>query len=183
MTVYRITNSHYKDDISGNGAKIRGARWNMRGTGMLYTAENISLSTLELLVHIGFSDIQDFYHLLAISIPDDAPLKEIRADKLKANWQEDEDYTAFMGTSFLREKFFRNFISAYTLPKKLMVLTLLFLRLVLATGLSIFSDCTPGIKLLAPPPQLPSKFLTGTNGFKIAISHIAPGAASDKATC
>jgi RES domain-containing protein len=102
MTVYRITNSHYKDDISGNGAKIKGARWNMRGTGMLYTAENISLSTLELLVHIGFSDIQDFYHLLAISIPDDAPAKEIRADKLKANWQEDEDYTAFMGTSFLR---------------------------------------------------------------------------------
>lgn len=103
MIVYRITHSQYKDDISGSGAKIKGARWNMAGTGMLYTAESISLSTLELLVHIGFGNIQDFYHLLSISIPDDAALKEIRMDKLKPNWQEDEDYTAFMGTSFLKE--------------------------------------------------------------------------------
>jgi RES domain-containing protein len=103
MIVYRITNSRYKDDISGSGAKIRGARWNIAGTSMLYTAENISLSTLELLVHIGFGDIQDFYHLLLISIPDDAALKEIQPGKLKVNWQEDEDYTSFMGTAFLRD--------------------------------------------------------------------------------
>lgn len=102
MIVYRITNSHFKDDISGSGAKIKGSRWNITGTSMLYTAENISLSTLELLVHIGFNDIQNFYHLLAISLPDNAALKEIHANKLKTNWQEDEDYTAFMGTEFLR---------------------------------------------------------------------------------
>ncbi|HAO46695.1 MAG TPA: RES superfamily protein [Chitinophagaceae bacterium] len=103
MIVYRITHSRYKDDISGNGAKIKGARWNMAGSSMLYTAENISLSTLELLVHIGFNDIRHFYHLLAISLPDDAPVKEIHADKLKKNWQEDEDYTSFMGTAFLKD--------------------------------------------------------------------------------
>ncbi|HMK04011.1 MAG TPA: RES family NAD+ phosphorylase [Ferruginibacter sp.] len=102
MTVYRITNSLYKDDISGSGAKIKGARWNVPGNSMLYTAENISLSTLELLVHIGFNDIQNFYHLLTILIPDEVSLKEISADKLKKDWQADEDYTAFMGTEFLR---------------------------------------------------------------------------------
>lgn len=102
MIVYRITHSHYKDDISGKGARIKGARWNMPGNSMLYTAENISLSTLELLVHIGFNDIRHFYHLLAIFIPDTAPVKEIHADKLKPNWQEDEDYTSFIGTEFLK---------------------------------------------------------------------------------
>ena len=101
MIVYRITNSQYKDDISGGGARVKGARWNLRGSSMLYTAENISLSTLELLVHIGFNDIQNFYHLLTIFIPDDAAIKVINADKLKTNWQEDEDYTAFMGTDFI----------------------------------------------------------------------------------
>ena len=101
MIVYRITNSKYKDDISGSGAKITGARWNLPGSSMLYTAENISLSTLELLVHIGFNDIQNFYHLLTIFIPDDAAIKEISSAKLKTNWQEDEDYTAFMGTDFI----------------------------------------------------------------------------------
>jgi len=102
MIVHRITNSFYKDDISGSGAKIKGARWNMPGSSMLYTAENISLCTLELLVHIAFNDIRNLYHLLAISFPDDAPLREIRNDKLKPGWQEDEDYTAFMGTEFLK---------------------------------------------------------------------------------
>jgi len=102
MIVYRITNSLYRDDISGSGAKIKGARWNMPGSSMLYTAENISLSVLELLVHIEFNDIQNFYHLLSISIPDDAPTKQINTDKIKTDCQEDEDYTAFMGTEFLK---------------------------------------------------------------------------------
>ena len=102
MIVYRITNSQFKDDISGNGAKIKGARWNLQGSSMLYTAENISLCILELLVHIGLQDIQNFYHLLAISIPDGAAVTEISIGKLKANWLEDEDYTAFMGTEFLK---------------------------------------------------------------------------------
>ncbi len=101
MIVYRITNSHYKDDISGTGAKLKGARWNMPGSSMLYTAEHISLSALELLVHVGFEDIQKFYHLLSIFIPDDAAMREINADKLKKDWYEDEDYSAFMGTEFI----------------------------------------------------------------------------------
>jgi RES domain-containing protein len=102
MIIYRITNSLFKDDISGAGAKLKGARWNMRGSSMLYTAESISLSVLELLVHIGLQDIQNFYHLLAISVPDDAPTSDINIVKLKKDWQEDEDYTAFIGTEFLR---------------------------------------------------------------------------------
>jgi RES domain-containing protein len=102
MIVYRITNSLFKDDISGNGAKIRGARWNLQGSSMLYTAENISLCILELLVHIGLQDIQNFYHILAIAIPDDVAVSEISIGKLKAGWLEDEDYTAFMGTEFLK---------------------------------------------------------------------------------
>ena len=101
MIVYRITNSRHKDDISGVGAKLKGARWNLPGSSMLYTAENISLSTLELLVHIGFNDIRNFYHLLTITMPDNAPLKEIDTDKLKTNWQEDEGYTAYIGTEFI----------------------------------------------------------------------------------
>ena len=102
MIVYRITNSLFKDDISGNGAKIKGARWNLQGSSMLYTAENISLCILELLVHIGLQDIQNFYNLLTIAIPDSASVTEISIGKLKPNWLEDEDYTAFMGTEFLK---------------------------------------------------------------------------------
>lgn len=102
MIVYRITNSKFKDDISGTGAKLKGARWNMPGTSMLYTAEHLSLSALEILVHIGLNDIQDLYHQLAIQIPDDTIMKEIHANKLKSGWFEDEDYTSYMGTEFIK---------------------------------------------------------------------------------
>lgn len=101
MIVYRIVNSHYKDDISGNGAKLKGARWNKPGSSMLYTAEHVSLCTLELLVHISFNDIQKLYHILSIYLPDEAPTRKINLQKLKPNWQEDEDYTAFIGTEFI----------------------------------------------------------------------------------
>lgn len=102
MMVYRIAHSLYKDDISGAGAKLKGARWNMPGSSMLYTSENISLSTLELLVHIGFEDIRHVYHLLHIFIPDEAHVKELDIRKLKTNWQEDEAYSSFIGTEFIR---------------------------------------------------------------------------------
>lgn len=101
MIVYRIVNSHYKNDISGIGAKLKGARWNKQGSSLLYTAEHISLCALELLVHIGFNDIQKLYHILSIYVPDDVSIKKISINKLKPNWIEDEDYTAFIGTEFI----------------------------------------------------------------------------------
>ncbi|MBS1754214.1 MAG: RES family NAD+ phosphorylase [Ferruginibacter sp.] len=101
MIVYRIVNSHYKNDISGIGAKLKGARWNKQGSSLLYTAEHISLCALELLVHIGFNDIQKLYHILSIYVPDDVSIKKISINKLKPNWIEDKDYTAFIGTEFI----------------------------------------------------------------------------------
>jgi RES domain-containing protein len=103
MTVYRITNSLYKEDLSGNGAKENGGRWNYPGFAALYTSEHISLCVLEMLVNISLPESQLKYHLLTIEIPD-LPVKEISLKKLKLNWQEDEDYTRFIGTEFLKNK-------------------------------------------------------------------------------
>ena len=101
MIVYRITNSLYKDDISGEGAKIKGARWNSRGASMLYTSEHISLCSLEMLVHIGLNNIRNNFYLLHIFVPDEEPVAEIKLNKLKTNWQEDEAYTSFIGDQFI----------------------------------------------------------------------------------
>ena len=101
MIVYRITNSLYKDDISGEGAKINGARWNTRGISMLYTSQHISLCSLEMLVHVGLPYINNNFHLLHIFVPDDEPVTEIRLNKLKTNWYEDEAYTNFIGDQFI----------------------------------------------------------------------------------
>ncbi len=104
MIVYRICNSLYKDDISGYGASIRGARWNDRGLSMLYTSEHISLCALEMLVNILLTEVKLNFHLLHIKVPDNASVSSIAVEKLKPNWRDDEGYTNFIGNEFCKNK-------------------------------------------------------------------------------
>jgi RES domain-containing protein len=104
MIVYRITNSLYKDDLSGSGAKSHGGRWNLPGIAALYTAEHISLCVLEMLVNISLPESQLKYYLLQIEIPEIFEPAAIVLKKLKKNWEDDEGYTRFMGTEFLKNK-------------------------------------------------------------------------------
>ena len=104
MTVFRITNSLYKDDLSGQGAKVNGGRWNIQGYPALYTSEHISLCVLEMLVNITFPESRINYHLLQITVSDSFEPALISKKKLKPNWEEDENYTRFMGTEFLKNK-------------------------------------------------------------------------------
>lgn len=104
MIVYRICKSDFKDDISGNGAKINGSRWNSKGVSMLYTAEHISLAALEMLVHLNFDEVPYTFHLLSIFIPDNLLTTEIKRNKLKSSWEDDVDYTIYMGNQFIQLK-------------------------------------------------------------------------------
>lgn len=104
MIVYRISNSLYSDDISGMGAKLNGARWNSVGTPMLYTAEHISLSILEMLVNTNFKDYNIPLDLLYIQLPDTAAIAEVKLNKLKSNWREDASFTRFMGDEFIKQQ-------------------------------------------------------------------------------
>ncbi|MFM2327504.1 MAG: hypothetical protein RIR31_1706, partial [Bacteroidota bacterium] len=104
MIVYRICNTLYKDDISGYGASVRGARWNPSGTSMLYTSEHISLCALEMLVNILLTEVKINFHLLQISVPENASLSLVAAQKLKQNWRDDEGYTNFIGNEFCKNK-------------------------------------------------------------------------------
>jgi RES domain-containing protein len=104
MIVYRITNSLYKDDISGYGAGVRGARWNSKGTPLLYTSEHISLCVLEMLVNIAITEVKHNFHLLTIAVPDNSPVSVVAAQKLKSNWQHDEGYSNFIGDEFCKTK-------------------------------------------------------------------------------
>ncbi len=101
MIVYRLAKSVFKHDISGTGAKINGSRWNNKGMPMLFTAEHISLATLEMLVHINFVEIPDALYLLYISLPETSTANEIKISSLKSSWRNDEAYSAFIGDEFL----------------------------------------------------------------------------------
>lgn len=101
MIIYRLAIEAFKDDLSGTGAKIYGGRWNVPGHPAIYTAENISLAVLEIIVNADKYNIPPGYHLLQLHIPDSLPIKIIKADTLKEKWYHDFEYAQFIGTKFL----------------------------------------------------------------------------------
>jgi RES domain-containing protein len=104
MILHRICNSNYKDDISGNGARLFGARWNSVGLPMLYTTEHISLAALEMLVHINYTEVPISFHVLSIFIPDDATIAALQNNKLKPTWRNDTGYSTYIGDEFIKSK-------------------------------------------------------------------------------
>jgi RES domain-containing protein len=72
QAVWRIavdTPSFKADDLSGEGAKKSGGRWNRKGTPVLYTSESIALACLETLVHINAQGLPLYRYLVRIDIP------------------------------------------------------------------------------------------------------------------
>ncbi len=102
MIVYRLSTAKYADDLSGEGARLYGGRFNPVGIPALYTSENISLCILEILVRASRLTIPDSYTLISIEIPD-TDIREIKLKKLKNDWQNDLDYTQGIGEDFLKE--------------------------------------------------------------------------------
>ena len=105
MIVYRLTQSRFKDDLSGEGASTYGGRWNSKGHRMLYCTEHVSLAVLEHVVNFNKSEsaIIPNFHLLEIKIPETKYLNLQLAD-LKKDWLADIHYTRFIGDEFLKAK-------------------------------------------------------------------------------
>ena len=104
MIIYRLTSGDHINDLSGNGSKLFGGRWNSVGQKAIYTTENISLAILEILVHVKKYKRPSDYHLLAISIPESIKPVIISKEKLKKNWKDDAAYSQFIGDEFLKTR-------------------------------------------------------------------------------
>ncbi|RMA57887.1 RES family NAD+ phosphorylase [Ulvibacter antarcticus] len=72
MKLYRATKNKFIKDLSGEGARLFGGRWNKPGDAMLYFSEHLSLCILEILVHMDFKYLDSDYSFLEVSVPDDA---------------------------------------------------------------------------------------------------------------
>jgi RES domain-containing protein len=107
MIVYRFTNTTYSTDLSGQGAKLFGGRWNHKGLAGLYTSSSISLALLEVLVNALSLDNLQSLALLTLEIPAplEASLKVL--SNLKKDWELDNEYSRFIGSEFLQD---RNFL-------------------------------------------------------------------------
>ena len=86
ITAWRITKRKYAHQaFSGEGAKRFGGRWNPRGYAVVYTAETLSLTILELIVHLETYDDIEAY----VSIPvqfEPMQVMEVPVQDLPSNW-------------------------------------------------------------------------------------------------
>jgi RES domain-containing protein len=102
MIIYRLTVESFKKDLTGNGSKLFGGRWNAPGFPAIYTSENISLAVLEILVNADKKNIPPAYFLLKLSVPDELPVRKISLARLKEKWYSDFEYSQFIGSNFLK---------------------------------------------------------------------------------
>ena len=88
MRVYRLAKSRRIRDLSGEGARISGGRWNEKGVPALYTAENRSLAIVEFLVHVSMAVKPIGLGMAVLDVPASAPVAKLDVADLPPNWRE-----------------------------------------------------------------------------------------------
>ncbi len=87
VKVYRIAKKAYIQDLSGEGARLYGGRWNKKGVVMLYTASNRSLATVEYLVNLPMALIPNDIAIIELILPSRLKIQTIQAKDLPKGWQ------------------------------------------------------------------------------------------------
>lgn len=87
MIVYRVGKSKYAKDLSGEGARLFGGRWNNKMISCLYTSESRALAVLEYTVNVNLDDIPRALVISSIEIPD-RKIKLFKEADLPGNWKQ-----------------------------------------------------------------------------------------------
>src|SRR6478609_5998933 len=86
MEVFRLARKKYPIELSGKGASISGARWNSKGTEIIYCAQSRALAMAEVLVHLSLATLPNDFVMLTIDIPDDILIEVLDLNKINIDW-------------------------------------------------------------------------------------------------
>ncbi|MFZ1322732.1 MAG: RES family NAD+ phosphorylase [Ignavibacteria bacterium] len=103
MLVYRISKTKYANDLSGEGSRLNGGRWNHISIPCVYTSESIALAVLEFTVNVDINFLPDSLSIVTVQIPD-KDVMEFDIKDLPDNWREIPSpiETKDFGTAFLK---------------------------------------------------------------------------------
>jgi RES domain-containing protein len=109
MKVYRLTRRKFIHDFNGKGAAICGARWNSKGTEIIYASDSRALAMAEVAVHLSFDTLPSDFMMLEIDIPDTVAFAPIvTVDDLRYNWNvfPHDGTTQLIGDQFIQTNAF-----------------------------------------------------------------------------
>jgi len=86
MRLFRVSPEKFARDTSGEVARLYGARWNPKGTPVLYTATTRSLAVLESLVHASPSDGPASRVLITYELPETVSVNRVELARLSPHW-------------------------------------------------------------------------------------------------
>lgn len=87
MILYRIGRTKFARDLTGEGARLHGGRWNHKLTPCIYTSQSRSLAVLEYTVNINIDDIPRALSITAFEI-NTTEILELSIAELPGNWRE-----------------------------------------------------------------------------------------------
>ena len=87
MEVYHIGSKKFATQLTGEGAKLHGGRWNSIGTACIYTAESIALCVLEYAANVSLHQLPPSLAITIYLLPENS-WKEFPINDLPTNWQE-----------------------------------------------------------------------------------------------
>ena len=87
MIVYRVGKLKFARDLTGEGARLNGGRWNHKFVPCVYTSENRALAILEYTVNVNIDDIPRALSISTIEMPDTG-IYEFEPADLPGNWRD-----------------------------------------------------------------------------------------------
>ena len=104
MRIFRIAKKQYLEDLSGEGSRLYGGRWNKKGMAMLYFSDSLSTCLLEILVHLDFKYLSDDFGYMEVDIPDNLIDSRLKLKDLDSDWRDSppRSTTINYGVNFLK---------------------------------------------------------------------------------
>src|ERR1019366_3437688 len=103
MIVFRVSKRVHAHDLSGEGARREGGRWNTTGQAMIYTSVSRSLALLEVLAHSTV--LPSGVALVTLRLPPGSRVQKIDIADLPVGWvaRPPTKVSQRIGDEFLRE--------------------------------------------------------------------------------
>jgi RES domain-containing protein len=103
LKIYRIAKKKFIRDLSGEGARLFGGRWNKKGQYMVYFSETLSLSVLEILVHLDYKYLNKDFYFIEVELPSKFIKPIVKIKNLSDDWRNNPPlgYTKEIGTQWL----------------------------------------------------------------------------------